>query len=77
MSAIIAARCSTLLPASEAVIDGVPVAKLSGQVTPWDPCTGYIQHRLEKHAVTLLGWATGLMLDAIKNDGNFLPGFIR
>jgi hypothetical protein len=64
-------------PAAEAVIDGIPAAKLRWHITPGKAGAGHIEDRFDDHLITEHGRATRGVLDQRKDRGDLFPSFVR
>ena len=67
---------ATGFPSPEAIVHGIPRAKMLRQVAPGYAGTGYVQHRFDKHPVTLLWRSPALCLISSKIFGNIFPRLI-
>src|SRR5687767_13528846 len=65
------------LPAAEAVVDGIPMAKLGGRVPPGNASAGVIEGRLDIQAVAQFRWTAGFVLQSGENRFNLRPSGIR
>lgn len=63
-------------PPAEAVVDGVPMAKFGGQITPGEAGAGEIQNRFDEQTVAQLRGTAGFVLDNRKTRFNFRPSLI-
>ena len=64
-------------PAAEAVIDGIPAAKLRWHITPGKAGAGHIEDCFDEHPITEHGRATRGVLDPRKDRGDVFPSFVR
>jgi len=64
-------------PAAKAVIHRVPLAKVLGQVAPWRPCPGEIEHGLDKEPIAEHRWAAGAGFEGSEDGGQLGPRLVR
>jgi hypothetical protein len=64
-------------PAAEAVIDGIPAAKLRWHIAPGNTGPGHLEDRFDEHPVTEHGGATRWVLDQRQDRGHVFPGVVR
>ena len=62
-----------LFPAAKAVVDGVPVAELIGQVPPRNPGACLVQDGFDEHPVAELRRAAGGVLELPQHRFDFRP----
>ena len=60
-------------PAAEAVIHGIPAAKLPRQIPPGQPSAGEVEARLEEQAVTQFWWTASLGFDGRESRFKLSP----
>jgi len=64
-------------PAAEAVVDGIPMAKLRGEIPPGEPGAGEIEDRFDELAVAQLRRTAGFVLKSGENRFTLSPSSIR
>ena len=62
-----------LFPTAKAMIDGIPVAELAGQVAPWSPGAGLVQDGFDEHPVAEFRWAAGGVLEFPEDGFDLRP----
>jgi hypothetical protein len=64
-------------PAAEAVIDGLPAAKLCRHITPGHAGAGHLEDRFDEHPITAHGRATRGVFDQRKDRSDVFPSVVR
>jgi hypothetical protein len=64
-------------PAAEAIVHGIPMAKLRGQIAPGEPGASEIEDRFDELAVAQLRRTSGFVFQRGENRSNLSPSGIR
>jgi hypothetical protein len=67
---------TTGLPAAEAVVHGIPVAKFGGHIAPGHAGAGNIQDGFDEQPITQFRRTAGLVFDGSESRFNLCPGGI-